>query len=501
MSRQPPSSTGSSAFAASSPPGGRFGLTLHLRFFSYCRATVALLRAQPQDLDDPEARSRERRRRVILSAIASAMAKVLSVTTVLISVPLTLNYLGSERYGMWMTISSLIAMLSFADLGMGNGLLNSIAHAHGRGDLHAIRRFVSSGFTILTVVACFVLIAFALAYPWLTWSRLFNAHSVLAQSEAGPALATFVVLFALNIPLGVVGRVQTGLQRSFSASLWQCAGSILALICMLVVIYLQAGLPWLVAAAFGAQSIAAALNTAHFFGRSRSDLRPRYQDVCRVSIKHIATTGSLFLILQVVAAVAYASDNLVIAQLLGASAVTEYAVPEKLFGLIAMALAIMLTPLWPAYGEALARGDVQWVRSAFGRSLLIALGVASAFSLVLVVCAPRLISLWLGHSVNPPMLLLVGLGLWKIVEAGGNAVAVLLNGANVVRVQIIIAILTGICALTLKIVLVGYIGIAGTVWASIIAFSLISVIPLGMWAVPRALKIEAPHSSASKTHG
>jgi O-antigen/teichoic acid export membrane protein len=501
MSRQPPSSTGSSAFATGSLPGGRFGLTLHRRFFSYCREMAALLRAQPPGFADPEARARERRRRVILSAIASAMAKVLSVATVLISVPLTLHYLGSERYGMWMTISSLIAMLSFADLGMGNGLLNSIAHAHGQGDLRAIRRFVSSGFTILTIVACSVLIAFVLAYPWLTWSRIFNARSVLAQSEAGPALATFVVLFALNIPLGVVGRVQTALQQSFSASLWQCAGSVLALICMLAVIYLQAGLPWLVAAAFGAQSIAAALNTAHFFVRSRSDLRPRYQDVSRVAIKHIATTGSLFLILQVVAAVAYASDNLVIAQLLGASAVTEYAVPEKLFSLIAMALAIMLAPLWPAYGEALARGDVQWVRSAFGRSLSIALGVASALSLLLVVCAPKLLSLWLGHTVNPPMLLLVGLGLWKIIEAGGTAVAVLLNGANVVRVQIVVGILTGICALTLKIVLIGHIGIAGTVWASIIAFSLISVIPLGIWAVPRALKIGSRHNSASKNHG
>lgn len=501
MSRQPSSSTGSSAFAASSLPDDRFGLTLHRRFFSYCRETTVQLGDQPPGLDDPEARARERRRRVILSAIASAIAKVLSVATVLISVPLTLHYLGSERYGMWMTISSLIAMLSFADLGMGNGLLNSIAHAHGQRDVYAIRRFVSSGFAILTVVACLFLIAFALAYPWLAWSRLFNAQSALAQSEAGPTLATFVALFALNIPLSIVGRVQTGLQQSFSASLWQCVGSVLALICMLIVIHLQAGLPWLVAAAFGAQSIAAALNTAHFFGRSRTDLRPRYHDVSRAAIRRIATTGSMFLILQVVAAVAYASDNLVIAQLLGASAVTEYAVPEKLFSLIAMALAIMLVPLWPAYGEALARGDVQWVRTAFGRSLAIALGVASALSLLLVVCAPKLLSLWLGHPVNPPMLLLVGLGLWKIIEAGGNAVAVLLNGANVVRVQIIVAILTGICALTLKIVLIGQIGIAGTVWASIIAFSLISVLPLGIWAVPRALKLGARHNGASKNHG
>ena len=462
------------------------------RFASICREASKLLHARPQGIDSPEERALERRRRVVLSALASASAKVLSVATLLISVPLTLNYLGAERYGMWMIISSLIAMLSFADLGMGNGLLNSVAQAHGRGDLVAIRRFISSGFTILTAVALLVLVGFAVAYPWLIWAKLFNATSSVAQSEAGPALATFVFFFALNIPLGVVGRVQAGLQQAFRASLWQCVGSLLGLASMLAVIYSEAGLPWLVASAFGAQAIAAACNTVQYFGRSRTDLRPRVADVSRGAIKHIVNTGMLFLILQIVSAVAYSSDNLVIAQRLGASAVTEYAIPEKMFGLIAMVIAIMLAPLWPAYGEALVRGDVQWVRNAFRRSLLIALGLASVMSLVLVFAAPRLISLWVGQPVDPPLLLLVGLGLWKIIEAGGSALAMLLNGANVVRVQIIVAVLTGACALTLKVVLVDYVGVAGTVWASIIAFSLISLFPLCLWAVPKALKEAVP---------
>lgn len=477
----------------------RFGVVMAKRFGLICREGAALLHARPQDDESPEERALERRRRVVLSALASATAKVLSVVTLLITVPLTLNYLGAERYGMWMIISSLIAMLSFADLGMGNGLLNSVAQAHGRSDLVAIRRFISSGFTILTAVASLVLVSFAVVYPWLTWAKVFNATSALAQSEAGPALATFVFFFALNIPLGVVGRVQAGLQQAFRASLWQCVGSLLGLASMLVVIYSEAGLPWLVASAFGAQAIAAVCNTVQYFGRSRTDLRPRMADVSRGAVKHIANTGMLFLVLQIVSAVAYSSDNLVIAQRLGASSVTEYAIPEKLFSLIAMAIAIMLAPLWPAYGEALARGDLQWVRNAFRRSLLVALGLASAMSLALVFAAPRLISLWVGQTVEPPLLLLVGLGLWKIVEAGGIALAMLLNGAHVVRVQMIVAVLTGACALILKVVLVDYVGVAGTVWASVIAFSLISLIPLCVWAVPKALR-EAVQGTARNSN-
>lgn len=469
------------------------------RLVSRCRTLVAQLHEPPSSLDPAQARAQERRRRVILSAIASALAKVLSVVSMLITVPLTLNYLGAERYGMWMTISSLIAMLSFADLGMGNGLLNSVANAHGHGDVNAIRRYVSSGFAVLTSIACCIAIGFAAAYPWVRWAGVFNARGEVAQGEAGPALATFIALLAVNIPLAVVGRVQTGLQQSFSASLWQCAGSFIGLGSMLVVIHLQAGLPWLVAAAFGAPALAACLNTVLYFGKSRADLRPRVADVSGIVIKQIASTGVLFLILQIVAAVAYASDNLIIAQRLGASAVTEYAVPEKMFSLIAMALAMMLAPLWPAYGEALARGDLPWVRHAFGRSLTVALSVAGGLSLILAIAAPKLLSIWVGHPVNPPLLLLVGLGLWKVIEAGGNAVAMLLNGANIVRPQIVIAVLTGICALVLKIVLVGHLGVAGAVWATIIAFSLIGIVPLAMWAVPAALQLK-PSLADSSIH-
>ena len=90
--------------------------------------------------------------------------------------------------------------------------------------------------------------------------------------------------------------------------------------------------------------------------------------------------------LQVVAAVAYASDSFVIAQLLGAPAVAEYAVPERMFSLITMVLAMVLAPLWPAYGEAIARGDAAWVKRTLKRSILTAVGLAAlcSFTLVLV---------------------------------------------------------------------------------------------------------------------
>jgi O-antigen/teichoic acid export membrane protein len=185
--------------------------------------------------------------------------------------------------------------------------------------------------------------------------------------------------------------------------------------------------------------------------------------------------------LQITVALAYTSDSLVIAQLLGAAAVAEYAVPEKLFSLVALAIAMVLAPLWPAYGEAIARGDHAWVRRTLKRTFLISILVASVASVFLINFGSQIIDLWVRGAIVPGLSLLIGLGLWKVVEAGGVAVAMFMNGANVVRFQVLCAVPTALLAVVLKIVLVPAVGVAGAVWASVAAYLLCTTLPVALW--------------------
>lgn len=425
-----------------------------------------------------EGRADERHRRAALTAIASAAAKAVSVLTALISVPLTLHYLGVERYGMWMTMSSLVAMLNFADFGMGSGIVNAVSAAYGRGDRAAIRQYVSSGFVVLSAIALAIITAFAVSYPFVNWYALFNVASDSARRESGPALAVLISCFALNIPVGVVQRVQLGMQRGFMASLWQCAGSLIGLIGIIAAVAFHAGLPVLVFAYVGSPIIAALLNIVVFFGWIEPDLAPRMHAVLRKSIGKIAHIGVLFFVLQVVGAISFSSDNIVIAQVLGASAVTAYAVPQRMFSTVGMILNMAISPLWPAYGEAISRADHMWVARTFRRSLAIALGVSSLTAILLVFVGNPLIHLWVGQTVTAPILLLVGLGIWQILLSCGSAAAMLLNGANVVRLQMIVAVITAIVTIALKVVMVGEAGVSGAVWSTIVAYLLCAAFPI-----------------------
>jgi O-antigen/teichoic acid export membrane protein len=352
-----------------------------------------------------------------------------------------------------------------------------VAVAHGKNDRAAIQRYVTSGFYVLAAIAGLIILGFVCIYPWVSWARVFNLRSDLARIEVGPSVAVFVVCFALSIPASIVQKVQAGLQEGFVANLWQCLGSVVSLVGVVLTVHFRLGLPWLVLSIMAGPLLVSGLNGILFFGRKERQLAPRPAAFSFVIAAQTAQTGVMFLILQVVGAAAYSSDSLVISRVLGPAVVPQYAVPEKLFAVIAQVVGTALMPLWPAYGEAISRADGPWVRRTFRYSVSMAMGLAGSASAVVALATPLLLHWWVGDSIHPSWALVAGLAVWKTIEAGANSVAMFLNGAQIIRFQILTATAGGIAILTLKIGLVSRFGVAGAVWATIVGYSLCVGLP------------------------
>jgi O-antigen/teichoic acid export membrane protein len=253
-------------------------------------------------------------------------------------------------------------------------------------------------------------------------------------------------------------------------NLWQVGGSLLGLAGVIVGVYMHAGLPFLVAALAGAPLVATALNSVHFFVIDRPDLMPRARFVSRETISRIVTMGTMFFVMQLVISVAYSADNIIIARALGAASVPDYSIPQRMFSLITLMINMMIMPLWPAYGEAIARGDRGWAQRTLKRSLIVVFGATTLASVAMLLLASRLISWWIGPGISPPFLLLLGLALWTVVECCGNTLSVFLNGANLMRIQALVAGLFGIACLLLKVILIHRFGIAAGPWATLLTY-------------------------------
>jgi O-antigen/teichoic acid export membrane protein len=450
-----------------------------LTFWS--RQGALLLRFKKFDTATPEGRSKERYRRAALTSLAQGAAKGIGLLTMLVSVPLTLNYLGSERYGMWMTISSVILMIGFADLGMGLGLLNAVSEAHGQENRHAAAGYVSSGFFMLSGLAALILLLFTMAYPLVPWPRIFNVKNLLASREAGPVMAAFMVCFALNLPLGVVQRVQLAYQEGFLNSLWESAGKILGLMGLFLVIYLKAGLVWLVLAVAGGPVLGWLFNTIVVFNYQHPWLRPRLKYCSSTFAGKILKIGLSFFVLNMLVKLTYSSDNLIIAQMLGAEAVSQYAIPAQMFGVCLIIMNMVIGPLWPAYSEAMARGEIAWAEKTLNRTLVVLLIVVGIPSGLLVILGPWLLKLWVGSKITPSLPLLLGFGIWTLILSIGGSMSLFLNAANIFGFQIICNTLAFIVSVLAKIFLARSFGLPGVVWGTIIAYLFCFLLPYSIY--------------------
>jgi O-antigen/teichoic acid export membrane protein len=446
------------------------------------------LRGGEVDLTTHPGRAAERHRRVFLSAVSSGVAWATSLATALVIVPVVLHHLGHELYGVFATITAIAGLVGWADFGLGNGLISEVAAAQGRDDSASTARAVSTAFFALLGLAIVLGALFAVVYPFVPWDSIFNVSGD-AASGVGAAAAAFAVGVLLALPLGVVQRAEIGLQEMFVASLWQALGSLLGLAGVIIAVAAGASLPYIVLAVAVGPAMALAGNGGELFFRRRPWLRPTLKRVDRDVGAALLRIGSLFFVLQIAVAVAYESDALVLTQILGPSAVTTYSVTMRVFLVVPALAGFVLAPLWPAYGEAISRGDAGWVRQTLRRAvrggLLLSVGGAGVLALV----ARPFIDAWAGF--RPPYLLVVAAAIWVVVITVAAVLAAFLNGARVIRAQIVLALLMMVVNLGLSIAFTHWVGVSGVVWGSIVA-QLGVVVVVSTVLAPRVLsRIEA----------
>lgn len=430
------------------------------------RTLLSLVTAKPFDTSTEEGRSSERYRRAALTTFTAILARCVTVVTGLFTVRLTVHYLGTERYGLWMTITSVFAMMTFADLGIGNGLLNSISEAHGKDDRESVRKYVSSAFFVLLGVAALLAGLFAIVYPLLPWPRFFNVTTAQAAREAGPAAAVFLACFAFNMPLDTVQRVQTGYQEGFESNLWSVGGNVLGFIALLVAMHFRAGLPWLLLTLSGGPLLAALSNWGHEFGWVRPWLLPNWNYWDSAAARKIMSTGIMFLVIQVCGIFYVTVDNIIITQVLGPEAVTQYAVPMRMFIMVRAVGGMFVNPLWPAYGEALARGDVKWSRRTVFRSIAYSVLAFGPVGLGLALFGKTIVHVWVGPQIQPSYWLLFGAALWLIVDLCGGALYTFLAGANFLKFLTVVMVVTAVANLPLKILGARAFGLSAVVWTT-----------------------------------
>ena len=427
------------------------------------------IRLEPFDTMTEQGRADERYRLAALSVVASIASRVVSVVLTLLSVSLTLPYLGVERFGIWMTVASFAAMLTFLDLGVGNALTNRVAYRAAEDDPASLRQTISGGLAFMALIGLgmgFLLWLIALFVPWASVMKLEQPELL---PETPQAALTFAVLFGLSIFTGGIQRVFAGLQQAYIGHVATAVASVAACMGLWFAARAQLGISALLTSMLGAQAVAGLLLLWCLAAHKQFAFKS-ITNFGRLESRHLFKAGGLFFLLQIGTMIGWGADSLIISSTLGVAQVAVFSVVQRLFQFASQPLSILSAPLWGAYADAHARHDNAFIRQTLKHSLVITFAGATLGALVLLLFHTWLIEKWTHGSIAAPAIFVAIYAAWAILEACGNSFSMFLNGTGIIRAQVITVLFFIVLVLPMKLILIDYIGLVAVPLAAVIAY-------------------------------
>ena len=398
--------------------------------------------------------------------LASLFIKGGSILIGLMLVPIAIHYVNPVRYGIWITLSSIIVWVSVLDVGLGHGLRNRFAEALARGEKELARIYVSTTYAILSLIMGSAFFVFIIINQRLNWSAILNAPSEMSEELSFVALVVFGIL-CLQFVLRLLQTVLIADQYPSKASFLQLLGNILAL----SVIYLftkttNGSLLYLAVALTLAPAFVLVIgNIVVFRGRYRF-YAPSLKYVRFSHTSRLMTLGVKFFVIQMSAILIYQTANIIISQLFGPEKVTTYNIAFKYFSLLSMVFMIIMSPYWSAITDAFTKGDILWVRKTM-RNLQYCFWIMAGLAFLMYYVADWTYAIWVGKSILIPSTLSLVVAVYVVINAWNALFSYFLNGFGKVQIQVYCSLGSGLLNIPLAIYLGRKIGIEGVVMANI----------------------------------
>lgn len=159
----------------------------------------------------------------------SFLIKGISIVISLLLVPMTLGYVSSELYGIWLTLSSIITWLGFLDVGFTLGLKNKLAEAIALDKWERGKCLVSTTYFMMILIFVPLGIILECLIPFVNWAKFLNVSSHY-NVEITKVMYVLVAFFCLQMIINVFIAVVAAFQKVALSNSFTVIGNFLSLI-------------------------------------------------------------------------------------------------------------------------------------------------------------------------------------------------------------------------------------------------------------------------------
>lgn len=394
----------------------------------------------------------------------SFLIKGASIIISLSLVPLTLNYLSSYDYGVWLTLSSILTWVNYMDIGLANGLRNRLTETFADGNRKLGQIYVSTTFFLLTLIMTIFFLLFLVLQLCIDWSVILNAKQVTVKNLNTIIVVAFA-FFCLSLIFKLTGIILIADQRPAANDLITLMGSALSLLVIFILTKTTQGSLYNVIVTFTAfPALILLLSYPVIFGTKYKYLKPSISSIRLKYFKNLMHLGIQFFIMQISSIIIFSSSNIIISHTLNPEQVTPYNIVFKYFSIITLLFNIAITPMWSATTEAYAKKDLDWIKKGI-KSMLKVWGICVLGIFIMIFCSEFIYNIWVGQKVKIPSTLTILMGIYSILLLWSVCFSTFLFGIGKLRLQLLNIVFVAIVFIPLAVWMTRTYGIYGIVIA------------------------------------
>lgn len=411
-----------------------------MNMLSISNIKIWLLRFIPKNLRDKYINGDERSKLIVENVILSISMKMINVVCALLLVPITIDYVNSDRYGVWLTLSTVVGWITFFDLGLGNGFRNKFAEAKANDDVTLARKYVSTTYFSISCLIIIILAAILILNNFINWSNLLNLSQDYRE-ELQKVFAIVAIFTSLNMVANIFSSLLSADMRpGFGAIISGVSQFAILIIIFLLTKIKQGDLVSLAFCYSGIPFIVMALVSIVSFVNTRyRKYSPSFKFIDFSLIKSILNLGVQFALIQISCIAVFQIVNIVITRELGPIAVTQYSISNRYFSVVYMVMNMILTPMWSAFTDAYVRKDYSWMRKTLQRLEKLDLLCVIVLIVLLLISGP-VYHIWVGEKVQIPFLLSASMALMIVIQCFAGTYMMCINGTGFIRIQLLIYI-------------------------------------------------------------
>ncbi|WP_173072314.1 lipopolysaccharide biosynthesis protein [Tenuifilum thalassicum] len=296
------------------------------------------------------------------NALFSLFLKAAGIVIGLVLVPVSLNFLDTKLYGVWIAIYSILFWLSYFDLGLGHGLRNYLAKSLAQKKIKLAKEYISTTYFLLSVI--FTLLAILLLFfnHLIYWPDILNCPEELSQTIT-QLMSILIIVVSIRFVFQIVIQVYEANQRVAFGSLINTIGQTLSLLLIILLPYFQWENKLLV---FGSITtsvpvVVLLFFTAYTFRYKYTTISPSVNYIKLSHSNKLLSVGFKFLIIQISILIITQLPNIIISHHFGPERVTLFFTTQKYFSVIYMIYSTVIKSYWP-FTEAYTKNDFNWIK-------------------------------------------------------------------------------------------------------------------------------------------